>query len=157
MVWRWRWWESDEELPEVEDTQPHNFNSTQHRRTHTMSTKISAGLKQLLSINAHPPNLNTSAAFHHGLKALLADLDRTAVEKRLSSDSWTIFSVEWFRTLDSSFHGSLSLSDSRSTCRLQPWSLSTGPAHLNRSGNRSWRPGGKGSRCTKPGWCGRRR
>lgn len=61
--------------------------------THTMSTKISAALKQLLSINAHPPSLNHSPAFHHQLKGLLADLNRTAVEKRLSTDSWTIFST----------------------------------------------------------------
>ncbi|OAV87549.1 hypothetical protein PTTG_03546 [Puccinia triticina 1-1 BBBD Race 1] len=56
------------------------------------TSKISPALKQLLSVNAHPPSLQ-SAAFHHQLKGLLSDFNRTASDKRLTSDSWTIFST----------------------------------------------------------------
>ncbi|KAI7939500.1 hypothetical protein MJO29_014236 [Puccinia striiformis f. sp. tritici] len=56
------------------------------------ASKISPGLKQLLSLNGHPPSLQ-SAAFHRQLKGLLSDFHKTASEKELSSDSWTIFST----------------------------------------------------------------
>ncbi|EFP87160.1 hypothetical protein PGT21_010227 [Puccinia graminis f. sp. tritici] len=56
------------------------------------ATKISPALKQLLNTNAHPPSLQSSA-FHHQLKRLLADFHQTASEKKLTSDSWTIFST----------------------------------------------------------------
>ncbi|PLW09623.1 hypothetical protein PCANC_24951 [Puccinia coronata f. sp. avenae] len=55
-------------------------------------SKISPALKQLLSIHAHPPSVQ-SPSFHQQLSALLAEFHRTASERKLTSDSWTIFST----------------------------------------------------------------
>lgn len=56
------------------------------------TSKISPALKHLLSVNAHPANLQT-VSFQPQLNRLLSDFRQTASSKSLTSDSWTIFST----------------------------------------------------------------
>lgn len=55
---------------------------------------LSPGLKQLLALNALPPNLVAAKAFNHQFNHFLTDLDRTAASRKLRPDTWMILTVE---------------------------------------------------------------